>query len=262
MGSNTWGVSGSEFVQLFLVAVIAPALGWELWKFYARSKPCTAPTPGPYELALLADGRNRVIETAVAALLEQGKLRPDGRTLALSESSEPPTHPVEAAVWHAVAAQPEFADLLYLRFKVRLDSSIADLTAAAVRGGLLVAIPGQRLALRVMRLAYLAVFLVGFARVAASVENQRPVTGLITVLVIASPIVLILAAITAANIGKLPTRAGDAALSAARRSTADNPSAATAVALGGLAEYPDPTLRTALLTQLDSSTWSGNRGFG
>jgi uncharacterized protein (TIGR04222 family) len=253
MGSDTWGISGPEFEQLYLVAVIVPALGWEAWKFYARSTSRTASAPGPYELALLAGGRNRVIETAVATLLAQGRLRlsDTGRALSTVAAGEQPTVPAEAAVWNVVAAQPEFADLVYLRFKLRVDPSIAELTAAVVREGLLVAVAGQRRALAVLRATYFLVLLVGCGRVAASVENQRPVSGLITTMAVAGPIVLVLLAITAGNVGKMATRAGEAALSAARRDAEDNPSAATAVVLGGLAKHPDRALRATLLPLLN-----------
>ncbi|MBN6038769.1 TIGR04222 domain-containing membrane protein [Amycolatopsis sp. 195334CR] len=93
--NETWGLSGSGFLGLYLALLVAPALLGVLATLAVRqvrrhgSEPDDSPLPSDYHVAYLARGPLRAVETAIAALLDRGSLRAESAGTLRSVGSEP-----------------------------------------------------------------------------------------------------------------------------------------------------------------------------
>src|SRR5919202_2785998 len=88
-----------------------------------------------YEIAYLAGGPRRVVETAVVALVENGRLRVDRVTGWLHVVDPHRRHPVEAAVLDAVG--PRGRSFGGLAWRARSDPRLATVADGLDRNGLL-----------------------------------------------------------------------------------------------------------------------------
>ncbi len=88
-----------------------------------------------YEVAYLAGGPRRVVETAVVALVENGRLRVDRATGRLHVVDPHRRHPVEAAVLDAVG--PRGRSVWGLVWRARSDPRLATVADGLARNGLL-----------------------------------------------------------------------------------------------------------------------------
>jgi hypothetical protein len=84
-----------------------------------------------YEIAYLAGGPRRVVETAVVALVENGRLRVDRATGRLHVVDPHRRHPVEAVVLDAVGPRGRFV------WRARSDPRLATVADGLARNGLL-----------------------------------------------------------------------------------------------------------------------------
>ena len=88
-----------------------------------------------YEMAYLAGGPRRVVETAVVALVENGRLRVDRPTGRLHVVDPHRRHPVEAVVLDAVGPRGRF--VWGLVWRARPDPRLATVADGLARNGLL-----------------------------------------------------------------------------------------------------------------------------
>ncbi|MGC7098860.1 TIGR04222 domain-containing membrane protein [Amycolatopsis lurida] len=127
--TETWGLSGSAFLGLYLALLVLPGLLGVLVTLAVRqvrrhgSEPDDSPLPSDYHVAYLARGPLRAVETAMAALLDRGSLRAESTGTLRSVGSEPEddlervifetgylgTTPNEAAV--AALKSPELTEI-------------------------------------------------------------------------------------------------------------------------------------------------------
>lgn len=107
---NPLNFTGSEFLTFyFLLSALVGFLAF-LLRTYLRlpAKKLTQQSVSldVYETAYLAEGKNRVVDTAIASLLQKEAvvIELQQRTLSLTKSAEESSHPVEQAVAKAIAA--------------------------------------------------------------------------------------------------------------------------------------------------------------
>jgi hypothetical protein len=101
----------------------------------AKRSPGRSPDLDVYDIAFLAGGAERVVDTALVALVESGRLRVHGPgELAVVEPSS--AHPVEAAVTDAVGAEGH-CSIDTIRSRLTEDARIGDLGRALCAAGLL-----------------------------------------------------------------------------------------------------------------------------
>ena len=248
-----WGISGPAFLWLYVAGVLLAMIATSFLRKSVRRADDREPgrTLEVEELAFLAGGPRRVVETAVADMLDRGALRAS-RSEGLQATGQPPRNPIEAAVLREVNRRRPLARV------------VRDLTAEpevhSIRHGLTerrLLVPGEGSAAKLWRAALplFFVFLVGAIRWFNGTTYDRPVgilTGLLLLTLI--PIVAMLRRpavwrTTAADeiLGRARTRRGSTA-----RPAADDPAimmmggAAGLVAMGGLSAFPDPDVRSAL----------------
>jgi uncharacterized membrane protein YgcG len=95
----------------------------------------TEPQLGVYEVAYLAGGPDRVVDTAVLVLVESGRVRVHAPgELAVTEPSR--SHPVEAAVMDAVGTQGH-RSIDTIRWRMAGDERMAELGRSLAAAGLL-----------------------------------------------------------------------------------------------------------------------------
>lgn len=252
---NTWGISGLAFLGIYGVllvacACVAPILLGRLDRRVARTDgDGPAPDATVEDLALVAGGPVRLVQAAVARLLEAGLLR-IGRDRRLTATGRPPIGELDADVVDAVASTPAGVTPSGVAMRMRGAASVRDLEVAAQRRGLL---HDPAAVARCKNVAWLVVGLVvvlGLVRLAAGVARGTPVVFLVILVVFAVGVAVTIAGFST----RRPTRKGRATVAAAR-STTYRPAFATdrswgpvaggalgvagLVAVGGLAMYPD-----------------------
>jgi len=111
---STWGISGPQFLLLYLVLFAVTVLGVALARRRALASDGAA-VPArldPYEAAELNGGDDLVVVAAASNLLRSGSLVSAGRRrgqparLVTGPAPDPAAHPVEWAVYQEVAASP------------------------------------------------------------------------------------------------------------------------------------------------------------
>ncbi|AXB43484.1 TIGR04222 domain-containing membrane protein [Amycolatopsis albispora] len=92
---ETWGLTGSGFLGLYLALLVVPGLLGALVTLAVRqlrlhgSAPDDSPLPTDYHVAYLARGPLRAVETAIAALVDRGSLRAESGGRVTSVGGEP-----------------------------------------------------------------------------------------------------------------------------------------------------------------------------
>lgn len=255
--TDTWGISGGAFLALDVLALLA-VVGLSV--LLSRDLDRAATTgdrpvgdPDVEELALLAGGRVRVVQTAVARLVDAGVLRV-ARDRELTATGAPPRGELDTAVAAAVVARPRGATTATVVSDVREHPVFPALEKAAVARGLVHPPAAVRARRRLVALVLLALAAVGVARIAAGLAHGRPVAFLVVLVVIT----VVAAGVTAAASSLRPTPRGTATLRAARTGLGAGagraPSSTVAgvggvaalVAVGGFAMYPDQEISSLL----------------
>jgi uncharacterized protein (TIGR04222 family) len=185
----TWGISGPQFLLIYLVLLAVTVLGVVLARRRALAGDGAA-VPARldlYEIAELSGGGALVATTAVTGLLRKGGLTSSSRRrgqparLVAGTAPGPQAHPVEWAVYQQVAASPN-------RRLRDVQAALEQAPAlAAVRERLrlhrLAPTPEQRVRCRAAVLWFVPVLALGVARVGAGRANGRPVGFLVALLV-------------------------------------------------------------------------------
>jgi uncharacterized protein (TIGR04222 family) len=263
-------MSGPQFLAVYqLVLVMAVAYAavsrWLVHRNGSADRVGRAPLGVP-ELAYLAGGPRRVVETAIAALVDSGALRPARRgTVRAVHPAGTVADPVQAAVLRA--AEQGATTVPRLVDAVRTRSVLEPVRAKLVADGLLVEPSVARARLRLAVAPLVMLFAVGLTRCVNGVLLHRPVGWLVLHLVVTA----VLVALFRWHRDRLRTLRGQRALHDARRGQEADDAPATVggmplavglVALGGLAAFPDDDLRAALRPRPSSSFGGGDGGAG
>jgi uncharacterized protein (TIGR04222 family) len=202
---HTWGISGPDFLRIFLAAlvlavVITLVLRSRAWRWQAQ-RPVQRPVEGadlaPVELAYLTGEADHVVLVSCLRLAEAGAVempedpygpRPpqavaeQARTAEVRVTGQPPTgrlHPVESATLRHLQAGRTGSEL---QATLRESPEMQGLHQDMLASGLLV---DRTLArrLRMSGVALAAVVAVGVVRLVAGLANNRPVGFLVLALI-------------------------------------------------------------------------------
>ncbi|MFD5095774.1 TIGR04222 domain-containing membrane protein [Amycolatopsis thailandensis] len=267
---DTWGIPGPTFLAIYAVLLVLPLAVGLLWTIavkLGRKAPRAAvsgPQPTVYELAYLAGGPDRVVDTAIAALVDRGTLRVSS-SKQLQLAGPEPADPIERAV--AKGAKPGYnATTRGMRDRLRMSGPMQALGKDLEARGLVVVNQVPRIR-QVVFFLYVAVLVLGVVRLFAGLGTNHPVGFLVPLLIAAVVATLIARSAKNKTSGPRPTGEGNRILGSAnsalarerKRGIPNEPAvggvgpgfllggAAAAVALGGLAFYPDEELSEALI---------------
>ncbi|HET6287926.1 MAG TPA: TIGR04222 domain-containing membrane protein [Amycolatopsis sp.] len=283
---DTWGIPGPTFLAIYGALLVFPLVVGLLWTIAVKlghKAPRAAvrgPEPTVYELAYLAGGPDRVVDTAIAALVDRGTLRVSSAKQLQLTGSEP-ADPIERAV--AKGARPGYnATTRGIRDRLRMSKPMQALAKGLEDRGLVVADRVPRIR-QVVFFLYLVVLVLGVARLVAGISGDHPVGFLIPLLFAAGFATLVARAVKNKRSGPRPTGEGDRLLHRARSAhgrerkrgiptaTASDGAmmggavlggAAAAVAFGGLTYYPDEELSAALIPPPVSGGFGGGSSGG
>ncbi|MFJ4105497.1 TIGR04222 domain-containing membrane protein [Amycolatopsis japonica] len=281
----TWGIPGPTFLAIYAILLVFPLIAGLVWTIAAKvgtrtpSAEVSGPQPTVYEFAYLAGGPDRVVDTAIAALVDRGILRVSS-SKQLQLTGPEPADPIEKAV--AKGARPGYnATTRGIRDRLRMSGPMQALAKDLEARGLVVVDQTPQIR-RIVFFLYLAVLVFGVVRLIAGLAGDRPVGFLIPLLLAAVAATLIARALKNKRSGPRPTSEGDRVLHKARsahgrerkRGIPNSPEyvgaaggillggAAAAVAFGGLASYPDEELSAALIPPPISGGFGGGSSGG
>ncbi|WP_328458663.1 TIGR04222 domain-containing membrane protein [Amycolatopsis sp. NBC_00438] len=270
---DPWGISGPDFVVLYIALLGAVLLIRLVVSGVMASRAMRAdnarpgPTPSVYQLAFLAGGPDRATDAAIAALVERGQLRVNSYRQ-ISQAGARPVEPLE----RAVADVAQLKTTATIRAKVRGSAAMKALEDGLDQRGLLTSAAARRQARTFGLVLQLAVLALGVIRLVNGISLGRPV-GVLVFLVLIAAVLTIVAAVRRTKAGmRQPSAAGNRLLGQAR-AAASGPvpagalaggvllgGAVAAVALGGLAMYPDEELSAALMPPPGSFGGGGSSG--
>jgi uncharacterized protein (TIGR04222 family) len=252
-----WGISGPSYILLYIGGMvgalwISGRLRRSMWSRPARE--ITTPLSED-EVAYLCGGDKRVVETAIARLVERESLRVE-RSGVLTATGGPASTELEKDILGTVRSRPRTAGEIGCtgHYSVRLARQ-----GLLERGLLTTETPAQTF---LVTLPLLVVFLVGVARLVNGIALGRPVVFLIILLVLSF---LVLIGRLAPGDSPRRTRAGDqlaAEIAAhdARAPISPLVGAAGLVAIGGFGLFPDEAIATALTPPVSSADSGGGGG--
>lgn len=247
---DPWGVSGPEFIRLYLVGLAVAALFALVVRQFVRSsgkrsgqgagaisQPLTS-----NEVAYLAGGSARVAEAAVARLIGAGLLHPS-RGGDVSAVGDAGGAGVADAVDRTVLTDVTRFGRRSIRVLVdrtRRSDAVRAVGVGLADKGLLVEESSARGRAWIGVLPILALFAAGVVRWANGLSEDRPV-GWLSVLLVLTMVVAWVAWSRLRKPAGRATRRGTEALRGAARDGADP------VALRGFGAYPDPAVRGVLV---------------
>ncbi len=187
-GSDTWGVSGPDFLRLYIGLAVAVYVAAMVVLVWSRHRPAStsqqirdvASTLTPPEVAYLRGGPKRAVLCAVAGLRARGLILAPGKHRLVTTRPTPPNEvfPLERAVHEAVRRQTVFTWLAgAATVRAELDAIDARLTSI----GLLLP-PAHRRWIRITTLSIIAVLGLGVVRLIAGIFNDKPVGYLLLTL--------------------------------------------------------------------------------
>jgi uncharacterized protein (TIGR04222 family) len=264
-----WGVSGPEFLALYVVgflAALAVMLGVHAVLARVGTRARADERLDVYQAAYVAGGRRRLVDTAIAALALRDKVLVSRGGRLTPVEGTPPNGPVEAAVGRLLT-YPMSRRAMHR--KMRNDPAVLAVHHQ-VRSRGLVLDGTQALVWRLMVVLPVAVFVVGVARAVNGMNMDRPTDNL-QMMLFFSVVVLYWVLATRLTVSRVPSAAGRAALRVlrkehrpssrnARRASVEHQLAGVAVV--GYAAIFDPSLRTALSSSSASASGGGSSGSG
>jgi len=242
--AEPWGLTGPQFLLLYLAGVAVTLLPVLLVRRAARRAPAATERPdvGTDQLALLAGGPIRLAETAIARLVDTGAVTVTHGRLSAS-GAVAPDGPIERQLLREISHHPmSVRDALLSARRSRRVAAVADSLAAQ---GLLVSRRKDRLIALLAPTGIYAVFTVGVVRAVHGANQDLTIDYLVLLLILTA--VLVGALGTALRL-KPRTVHGDAVLRARRTELAGSGATDVLVALGGLPAYPDRGVRRSLMT--------------
>jgi len=183
-GGNPLALSAMAFLGwywklLLVLAGVAVFLRLFGGGLHARTRLPETLTEDPYAMAYLAGGQQRVLDTAMASLVEQGALRVNAVTRELiaegAPSKDRPHIEQLARGLLGGARRVEDAGRFRRWLQRELDTPLASMRERLLRAGLLARPPLQAKAVMPLRLAFIALLGVGLIRLILGVGAGRPV---------------------------------------------------------------------------------------
>ncbi|TCO52454.1 TIGR04222 domain-containing membrane protein [Actinocrispum wychmicini] len=188
---DTWGIPGPEFLGLYAIAFLISLLFLFAIRIHTRTGAAhSTPAPGALtrsEVACLTGGPRRVVEAAVAQLVDTGQLRPVSAGYVQAAAHADGTNPVERTVIADVRRYGRRSTSI-LTDRLAASDAVTEVTERLVRTGFLVdaGLAARRRAIGVVPMV--TVLAVGVARWFAELVNDRPI-GQLTMVVAAAGVV-------------------------------------------------------------------------
>jgi uncharacterized protein (TIGR04222 family) len=191
---ETWGISGPDFIALYAVAFLISLLFCFAIRILTRSGAAhSTAAPGALttlEVACLTGGPRRVVEAAVAQLVDTGQLRPSHTGYVQAPANATGTNPVEQTVLADVKRYGR-RSVAMLTQRLAESDAVKEVEAGLVRAGYLL---DEDLVARrktIGMVPAVAVLAVGVARLLAGLADDHPV-GYLVLLLIGSGLVVYL----------------------------------------------------------------------
>ncbi|SDM68241.1 TIGR04222 domain-containing protein [Lentzea albidocapillata subsp. violacea] len=261
-----WGLSGPEFLQLYWIGLALAVLVAIVVRVRVRAGHSTQPVRSldMDELAYLAGGPRRVVETAVARLLTAGELRPSRRGTVQATSTMQSLNPVDRAV--VTDCQRYTNRTVNLMIPAVAEDGVVTAIGQRLEAmGLVVNPAVAKSALRKGSIALWVLIVIGLARWVNGIAIGANI-GWLTVQLVLTGLLILTLRLTRRG-GHIRTRKGDRVLDDARRTSTRAAGsvdevvyagAAGAVLFGGLVVYPDLAVRTSLLASSGSGSYSSS----
>ena len=261
-----WGLSGPEFLQLYWIGLALAVLVAIVVRVRVRAGHSTQPVRSldMDELAYLAGGPRRVVETAIARLLTAGELRTSRRGTVQVTSTTKSLNQVDRAVITDCQRYTNRTVNLMIP-AVAADGVVTAIGQRLQDMGLVVDPAVAKSALRKGSIALWVLLVIGFARWINGLAIGASIGWLTLQLVLAGVLIVLLT-----RRGKhVRTGKGNRVLAEARTTSSSNiraqgsledtmyAGAAGAVLFGGLVVYPDLAVRTSLLASSGSGSYTG-----
>jgi uncharacterized protein (TIGR04222 family) len=239
---HLWGISGTLFLLLYGVVLVALTV----FAVVVRRRVLDPPAYEPVDatdlpaLAVLVNGQYRLIELAIARLIEAGAARVN-REGVITGLAVTPDDPLDAAVLRAMGTRPRHRyDLIRAVMKsdeVRT-GHLERVERTLAAGRQLITAELVRKTRRTMVRGLWLLLAVGIGRWCHGLAAGRPIGFLTVELVVTAIVIQVL------RVREFPTRTthGDRTVADARA----NATGMARVALHGLSEYPDEEIRRAL----------------
>lgn len=259
-----WGLSGPEFLQLYWIALALAVLVAIVVRVRVRAGHSNQPVRSldMDELAYLAGGPRRVVETAVARLLTAGELRTSRRGTVQATSATSSLNPVDRAV--ITDSQRYTNRTVNLMIPaVAKDDAVTAIGRRLEEMGLVVHPDVAKAALRKGSIALWVLLAIGVVRMVNGLAIGAAVGWLVLQILLTGALIFLLTR----RSKHVRTSKGNSVLDAARTTsrtttTSDEglyAGAAGLVLFGGLAVYPDLAVRSSLLAS--SGSTSGYTGY-
>ncbi|MCR3753611.1 TIGR04222 domain-containing membrane protein [Lentzea californiensis] len=260
-----WGLSGPEFLQLYWIGLALAVLVAIVVRVRVRAGQSTQPVRSldMDELAYLAGGPRRVVETAVARLLTAGELRTSRRGTVQATSTTQSLNQVDRAV--VTDCQRYTNRTVNLMIPAVSAEPVVTGIGRRLEGmGLLVDPDVAKSAVRKGSIALWVLLAIGVARWVNGIMVDAPV-GWLTVQLVLTGLLIVL--LTRRGKKVVRTGKGNEVLAGARRTSTRAAGsvdevlyagAAGAVLFGGLVVYPDLAVRTSLLASSGSGSYSSS----
>lgn len=262
-----WGLSGPEFLQLYWIGLALAVLAVIIVRVRVRAGHSNQPVRSldMDELAYLAGGPRRVVETSIARLLTSGELRTSRRgTVQVTSTSQSLNQVDRAVITDSQRYTNRTVNLMIPA--VSKDGVVTAIGQRLEDMGLVVRPEVAKSALRKGSVVLWVLLAIGVARWVNGVAISAPVGWLTLQLVVTGALIWLLT-----RRGKhLRTSKGNRVLEDARTTstrrlaTSDDAlyaGAAGMVLFGGLVTYPDLAVRSSLLaSSASSSSYTGYSG--
>jgi uncharacterized protein (TIGR04222 family) len=262
-----WGLSGPDFLLLYAMVLLMICLAFFAARWWAKGTDRgvgeAVPDLDVYDFAYLNGGPERVAETAVAALVESGALRPSRRRQ-LTTTGRSGVDDYQSEVLDRVQSGSTVANV---RKSLRNSESVRTLASRLRDRGLLVPAGRQRVVTGAVLLCPV-LGAVGVARFVNGAAQGYPV-GFLAVELVVTLFAWVLLNHKAGAPNR--TRAGDRAVGEGpedsasakrliRARLASGGAAASLVASGGISDYPDPMVARLLVPAPSSGGGGGTFG--
>lgn len=246
---DTWGIPGPTFVGIYLLALLIALLFAFAVRILTRVGADSTAVPthqlSAQELACLTGGPRRVVEAAIAQLVDTGQVRASRDGYLQATGREEGDDPVERTVLAEVKRHGRRSVYLVVD-RLGGSDAVEEVESRLVRDGYLVdRVFAQRR--KVLGLVpVVAVFAVGLVRWLTGVANDRPI-GILTLLLIGTGVIVYVMRRQAVC---ARTFRGTTAVG-----TANAVTPAESVAAGGFGRHPDKTIRQSFGAENHSAAW-------
>jgi uncharacterized protein (TIGR04222 family) len=210
MPGDTWGISGPDFLNVYLGALVVFLLVATIIRLSATRTGTreAGRLPSAAEAATLLGGRDRAVHASLAALRTSKSIYEDKKGfIAAADTPAAGASRLDQAILDAVRRH---VPVRRLRTDANVESAAAEVEESAIRAGWLLE-SAERVRARLGALLLVGLFVLGVVRIVAGLNNDRPVGFLIALTVLAG----IAAVVFFVSVPRM-TRSGRAALAELR----------------------------------------------